>query len=121
MPGAPCVPVAAGPCAGRQPRRASNGQCRRAVGVMGVETAGAVGTEQMGYAHARLAQYKFQVRLPALGTHFADAAEREQIEGDAVAIDVIDYSARIEFAENEVAWILMATATVWRKRCFWYT
>jgi hypothetical protein len=88
---------------------------------MGVETAGAVGTEQMGYAHARLAQYKFQVRLPALGTHFADAAEREQIEGDAVAIDVIDYSARIEFAENEVAWILMATATVWRKRCFWYT
>jgi len=70
---------------------------------MGVETAGAVGAEQVGHAHARLSQHEFQVCPPALGTHFADAAEREQVEGDAVAIDIVDHGARIEFAENEVA------------------
>lgn len=88
---------------------------------MGVETAGAVGAEQVRHAHARLSQHEFQVRAPALGAHFANAAEGEQIEGRAVVTDIIDHGAWIEFAENEVACSMMATATVWRKRCFWYT
>ena len=88
---------------------------------MGVETAGAVGTEQVRHAYARLSQHEFQVRPAALGTHFADAAEGKQIEGRAVTIDIVDHGAWIEFAEDEVACRMIATATVWRKRCFWYT
>lgn len=88
---------------------------------MGVETAGAIGAEQVCHPHARLSQHEFQVRLLALGTDFADAAEREQIEGGAVVIDVIDDDAWIEFAKDKVALGMMATATVGRKRCFWYT
>lgn len=88
---------------------------------MGVETAGAVGTEQMRHADARLSQHEFQVRAPALGTDFADIAEGEQIEGRAVVIDMVDHGAWVEFAEDEVACGMIATATVWRKRCFWYT
>jgi hypothetical protein len=102
------------------PMHGLDGQCRGAVGVMGVETARTIGAEQMRHAHARLSQDKFQVRLPALGTHFADVAEREQIEGGAVVIDMIDNGVRVEFAKDEFAGTLL-TATVRRKRCFWYT
>jgi hypothetical protein len=79
---------------------------------MGVETAFAVGAEQMGHTHASLSQDQLEVGLLALGADFADAAEGEQVERRAVAVERVDDGTRIEFAQDKVAVFMMAAASV---------
>ena len=97
-------------------QRASDCQGRRAVHVTRVETAFAVGTEQVRHAHAGLSQHQFEVGLLAFGTDFAHAAEGQQIQRRAVIAAGIDNGKGIEFAKDEVT-NFVATSCVWRIDC----
>jgi hypothetical protein len=67
-----------------------------------VEAAFAVGAEQVGDAHRGLAQHELQVAMSALGANFADAAKGLEGQGLAIAVEVVDDQARIEFAEDKI-------------------
>jgi hypothetical protein len=105
--------------AGRQKRRpqarrpASNRQGWRAVRVVGVETAGAVGAEQVGHPHSGLAQDQFQVAALALGTNLSDSAESLYVKRLPFIVDMVDDHARIELAENQTVFRFRVAAARW--------
>jgi hypothetical protein len=80
---------------------------------MGVEAAGAVGAEQMSHAHRRLAQDQFQVAALAFGADFTDAAERQYVKGLAFIVDMVDYHARVELAENQTIFRFRVVTARW--------
>jgi hypothetical protein len=93
--------------------QASDGEGWSAVRVVGVEAAGAVWAEQVRHAYGRLAQDQFQVAALALGADLADAAESQYVKGFAFIVDVVDYHARIELAENQAVFCFVVAAARW--------
>jgi hypothetical protein len=93
--------------------QASNREGWRAVRVVGVEAAGAVGAEQVGHPHRGLAQDQFQVAALALGTGLSDSAESQYVKRLSVIVDMIDDHARIELAENQAVFRFRVTAARW--------
>jgi hypothetical protein len=78
---------------------------------MGIETAGALGAEQMRGPHITLAQHQVQVSMHALGTGFADGAESYQAHKTAVVVRVVDHGNRVKFGQLEaVIGVLLAPA-----------
>jgi hypothetical protein len=69
---------------------------------MGVETAFAIGAEQVGDAHGSLAQHQLQVAMLALRTNFTHIAECHQVQGRARAVEVVDDCIWVEFAKDQV-------------------
>ena len=92
---------------------ASDREGWRAVRVVGVETAGAVGTEQVGDAHRGLAQDQFQVAALAFGTDLPDAAESQYVKRLPFIVEVVDDHVRIELAENQTVFRFRMAAARW--------
>jgi hypothetical protein len=84
-----------------------------AVGIVGVEAAGAVGTEQVGNAYGRLAQDQFQVAALTFWTNLADSAESHDLKRLAFVVDMVDHHARVELTENQTVFRFRVTAARW--------
>jgi len=92
---------------------ASDRERGRPVGVMGVETAFAVGAEKMGDANGLLSQYELEVMCAALRADLADAAESQYVKRLVFIVEVVDDHARVQFAENQVVVGTVVLATRW--------
>jgi hypothetical protein len=77
---------------------------------MGVETAMAGGTEQMGDTHVALPQDQVQVRLHAFGTGFTDNAEGRQIHWGMIVVWLVDDRAGIQLVKQEAVVGAVVTA-----------
>lgn len=77
---------------------------------MSVKAGFAVGAEKMGHAHAVLAQNQLEMRVAALRTNFAHAAESQQVQWNIVVVELVDNDPRIQFTENKVTGFMMPAA-----------
>jgi hypothetical protein len=93
--------------------QASDREGWRAVRVVGVETAGAVGAEQVGHAYRGLAQDQFQVAALAFGTDLSNTAESHDVKRLPFIVEVVDDRARIELAENQTVFRFRVAAARW--------
>jgi hypothetical protein len=100
----------------------SDGQGRRPVRVVRVETAFAIGAEQVGDANGGLAQHQLQVAVLALRADFPNIAKGHEVKGGTFAVDVVDHRMGIEFAEDElfVGAMLAAPRSLGAARMGWH-
>jgi hypothetical protein len=80
---------------------------------VGVETAGAVGAEQVGHAYRRLAQDQFQVAALAFRTDLPDTAESQYVKRLPFIVEMVDDRARVELAENQTVFRFRVAAARW--------
>jgi hypothetical protein len=80
---------------------------------VGVETAGAVGAEQVGHAYGGLAQDQFQVAALAFGTDLPDTAESLYVKRLPFIVEVVDDRARVKLAENQTVLRFRVAAARW--------
>jgi hypothetical protein len=95
--------------AARPPGPGSDCQRGGAAGVVRVETAVALGTEQVRGTHATLPQDKVQMCLHALRTSFTDGAESRQVDRLAI-IAVVDDDVRVELGQEQAVFGVALTA-----------
>jgi hypothetical protein len=68
---------------------------------MGIETAMALGAEQMRNTNVALAQDQVQVRVHAFRTGFTDDPEGRQIYWHMLVVGLVNDGARIQFFKKE--------------------